>query len=52
MYKVLCCICACLLKVPHKCVNQDKNLNVKIHSYVNVVVVAGGGDVIIALASQ
>jgi len=56
MYKVLCCIFACLLKVPHKCINQDKNLNVKIHSYMDVVVVvvpmAGGGEVIIALASQ
>jgi hypothetical protein len=58
MHKVLCCISACLLKVPHKCDNQDKVLNVKIYSSVDVVVVvvvvpmADGGEVIIALASQ
>jgi len=55
MHKVLCCIFACLLEVPHKSDNQDKVLYVKIYSYMYVVVVvvpmADGGEVI-ALASQ
>jgi len=53
MHKVLCCIFACLLKVPHKCDNQDKVLNVKIYYYMDDIVVvvvfvvpmAEGGEV-------
>ena len=57
MHKVLCCVFVSLLKVPHRCDNQDKVCNVKIYSHMNVVVVvvvpmADGGEVIIALASQ
>lgn len=34
MHKVLCCAFAFRLKVPHKCDNRDKDLNVKIYSYI------------------